>query len=166
MVMKMYGEEAFFEDALNILYPETVDAAIKESGLNVINDKMDFDMVSISKEDGVDFKIAVTTYPEIEIGEYKGLKAEKVIAKVEDSEIDAQVKSMADRNARMVTHESGTLFRVLDFPHEIDNQQRDNHGYKGDQKPHVVSAQHFQVTAQIVHDSICAPVPFVFLVHL
>jgi len=105
MVMKMYGEEAFFEDALNILYPETVEAAIKESGLNVINDKMDFDMVSISKEEGVDFKIAVTTYPVIEIGEYKGLKAEKVIAKVEDSEIDAQIKSMAERNARMVSVE-------------------------------------------------------------
>ena len=105
MVIKMYGEEAFYEDALNILYPETVDAAIKESGLNVINDKMDFDMVSISKEEGVDFKVAVTTYPVIEIGEYKGLKAEKVIAKVEDSEIDAQIKSMAERNARMVTVE-------------------------------------------------------------
>ena len=105
MVMKMYGEEAFFEEALNILYPEAVDEAINESGLKVINDKMDFDMVSISKEEGVDFKVAVTTYPEIEIGEYKGLKAEKVIVKVEDSEIDAQVKSMAERNARMVSVE-------------------------------------------------------------
>lgn len=102
MVMKMYGEEAFFEDALNILYPDAVEGAIKESGLNVINDKMDFDMVSISKEEGVDFKVAVTTYPVIEIGKYKGLKAEKVIAKVEDSEVDAQIKSMAERNARMV----------------------------------------------------------------
>ncbi len=105
MVIKMYGEEAFFEDALNILYPDAVEEAITESGLKVINDKMDFDMVSISKEDGVDFKIAVTTYPEIEIGEYKGLKAEKVIAKVEDSEIEAQIKGMADRNARMVSVE-------------------------------------------------------------
>ncbi len=105
MVMKMYGEEAFFEEALNILYPEAVDEAINESGLKVINDKMDFDMVSISKEEGVDFKVAVTTYPEIEIGEYKGLKAEKVIAKVEDSEIDAQIKGMAERNARMVSVE-------------------------------------------------------------
>ncbi len=105
MVMKMYGEEAFFEEALNIVYPDAVDEAIKESGLKVINDKMDFDMVSISKEEGVDFKVAVTTYPEIEIGEYKGLKAEKVIAKVEDSEIEAQVKAMAERNARMISVE-------------------------------------------------------------
>ena len=100
-----WGEEAFFEDALNILYPDAVEEAINESGLKVINDKMDFDMVSISKEEGVDFKVSVTTYPEIEIGEYKGLKAEKLIAKVEDSEIDAQVKAMADRNARMVSVE-------------------------------------------------------------
>ena len=101
-VEKYYGAEVFFEDALNLIYSDVVDEAITESGLKVINDKMDFDMVSISKEDGVDFKVTLTTYPEIEIGEYKGLKAEKVIAKVDDAEIDAQINSMADRNARMV----------------------------------------------------------------
>lgn len=100
-----YGKEVFFEDALNLIYGDVVEEAIAESGLNVINDKMDFDMVSISKEDGVDFKVTVTTYPEIEIGEYKGLKAEKLIAKVEDSEIDAQVNAMAERNARMTSVE-------------------------------------------------------------
>ena len=100
-----YGTEIFFEDALNLIYSDVVEEAINESDLKVINDKMDFDMVSISKEDGVDFKVTVTTYPEIEVGEYKGLKAEKVIAKVEDSEIDAQVNAMADRNARMIAVE-------------------------------------------------------------
>lgn len=105
MVIKMYGEEAFFEDAINILYPDAVEEAIKESGLNVINDKMDFDMVSVSKEDGVVFKVALTTYPEIEIGKYKGLKAEKVIAKVEDSEVEAEINAMANRNSRMVSVE-------------------------------------------------------------
>ena len=101
-VEKYYGAEVFFEDALNLIYAEVVDEAITESGLKVINDKMDFDMVSISKEEGVDFKVTLTTYPEITLGEYKGLKAEKVIAKVEDSEVDAQVNAMAERNARMV----------------------------------------------------------------
>ena len=104
-VEKYYGAEVFFEDALNLIYSDVVEEAITESGLKVINDKMDFDMVSISKEEGVDFKVTLTTYPEIEIGEYKGLKAEKIIAKVEDAEIDAQVNSMADRNARMVAVE-------------------------------------------------------------
>ena len=100
-----YGSEIFFEDALNLIYADVVEEAINESGLKVINDKMDFDMVSISKEDGVDFKVTVTTYPEIEVGTYKGLKAEKVIAKVEDSEIEAQINAMADRNARMISVE-------------------------------------------------------------
>lgn len=100
-----YGSEIFFEDALNLIYSDAVEEAINESGLKVINDKMDFDMVSISKEDGVDFKVAVTTYPEIEIGEYKGLKAEKLAVAVEDSEVDAQISSIADRNSRMVSVE-------------------------------------------------------------
>lgn len=124
MVIKMYGEEAFYEDALNILYPDAVDSAIKESGLKVINDKMDTEIESISKEDGVVLKVAVTTYPEIEIGKYKGLKAEKLIAKVEDSEVEAQIKAMADRNARMVSVEDRAAANgdtvVIDFEGFVD----------------------------------------------
>ncbi len=124
MVETYYGSEVFFEDALNLIYADVVEEAIAESGLKVINDKMDFDMVSISKEDGVDFKVAVTTYPEIEVGEYKGLKAEKLIAKVEDDEIDAQIKSMADRNSRMVevTDRAAALgdTAVIDFEGFVD----------------------------------------------
>ncbi len=129
MVVKMYGEEAFFEDALNILYPDAVDEAIKESGLKVINDKMDFDMVSISKEEGVDFKISVTTYPEIEIGKYKGLKAEKLIAKVEDSEIEAEINSYASRNSRMVSVEDRAAAMgdsvVMDFEGFVNGEAFD-----------------------------------------
>ena len=105
LIEKYYGTEIFFEDALNLLYNDLVEDAIKESGLKVINDKMDFEMVSISKEDGVDFKVSVTTYPEIEIGDYKGLKAEKTAVKVTPEEVEAEVNSMAERNARMVSVE-------------------------------------------------------------
>ncbi len=118
-VEKYYGSEIFFEDALNLLYNDVVEEAINESGLKVINDKMDFDMVSISKEEGVDFKVTLTTYPEIEIGQYKGLKAEKTKAVVEDSEIDSQIAAMADRNARMINVEDRAAamgdIAVIDF---------------------------------------------------
>ena len=100
-----YGTEIFFEDALNLLYNDLVEDAIKVSGLKVINDKMDFDLVSISKEDGVDFKVSLTTYPEIEVGEYKGLKAEKTAVKVDAAEVNAELNAMAERNARMVSVE-------------------------------------------------------------
>ena len=124
MVIKMYGEEAFYEEALNILYPDAVEEAIKESGLNVINDKMDSDIVSVSKEEGVVFKVALTTYPEIEIGKYKGLKAEKVIAKVEESEVEAEINAMAGRNSRMVSIEDRAAAMgdtvVIDFEGFVD----------------------------------------------
>ena len=100
-----YGSEVFFEDAFNLLYNDLVDEAITESGLKVINDKMDFDLVSISKENGVDFKVSVATYPEIEVGEYEGLKAEKAAVKVDAAEVNAEVNAMAERNARMVSVE-------------------------------------------------------------
>lgn len=100
-----YGKEVFYEDALNLLYNDAVEGAIEESGLNVINDKMDFDLVSISKEDGVVFKVSVTTYPEIELSNYKGLKAERLAVKVEGAEVEAELNNMIQRNARMVSVE-------------------------------------------------------------
>ena len=105
IIEKYYGESVFFEDALNILYPTAVDEAITESKLQFVDDKIDFDLVKISKTEGVEFKIVITVMPEVEIEGYKGLKAEKVIAVVTDDEIDAEIKAVADRNSRMVTVE-------------------------------------------------------------
>ncbi len=119
-----YGTEVFFEDALNLLYNDAVEDAINASGLKVIDDKMDFELVSISKEDGVDFKVSVTTYPEIEIGEYKGLKAERAIVKVDAAEVNAEVKAMAERNARMVSVEDRAAKKgdtvVIDYEGFVD----------------------------------------------
>ena len=105
MIETYYGVEVFYEDAMNLIYNDVVEEAIKESGLKTIEDKMDFDLVSISKEDGVDFKITVTTYPEIEIGKYKGLKAEKPVVEVKAAEVTAELNQMAERNSRMVSVE-------------------------------------------------------------
>lgn len=124
-----YGTEIFFEDALNLLYNDLVDEAITESGLKVINDKMDFEMVSISKEDGADFKVSVTTYPEIEIGDYKGLKAEKTAVKVDAAEVNAEVNAMAERNARMVSVEDRAAQKddtvIIDFEGFVDGKAFD-----------------------------------------
>ncbi len=119
MIEARYGSEVFFEDALNLLYADAVEAAINESGLKVIDDKMDFELVSISKEDGVDFKVSVTTYPEIELSAYKGLKAERPLVKVEAAEVNAEIKSLQERNARMVSVEDRAAKKgdtvVIDF---------------------------------------------------
>ncbi len=124
MIEKLYGAEIFFEDALNLLYGDAVEEAIEKSELKVIDDKMDFELVSISKEDGVDFKVSVTTYPEIEIGEYKGLKAERPLVSVMAAEVNAEVNAMAERNARMVAVEDSAAKKgdtdVIDYEGFVD----------------------------------------------
>ena len=124
-----YGSEIFFEDALNLLYNDLVEDAIKESGLKVIDDKMDFELVSISKEDGADFKVSLTTYPEIELGKYKGLKAEKKAVKVDAAEVNAEINAMAERNARMITVEDRAAKNgdtvVIDFEGFVDGKAFD-----------------------------------------
>ena len=119
MIEARYGSEIFFEDAINLLYPDAVEAAINESGLKVIDDKMDSELVSVSKEDGVVFKVSVTTYPEIELTAYKGLKAERPLVKVEAAEVNAEIKSLQERNARMVSVEDRAAKKgdtvVIDF---------------------------------------------------
>ncbi|MBO4694239.1 MAG: trigger factor [Clostridia bacterium] len=121
-----YGAEVFFEDALNLLYNDVVEEAITESGIKVIDDKMDFDLVSISKEDGVDFKVSLTTYPELKLKKYKGLKAERQPVKVEAKEITAELKSLAERNARMILVEDRAAQKgdtvVIDFEGFVDNK--------------------------------------------
>lgn len=90
---------------------------------------MDFEMVSISKEDGADFKVSVTTYPEIEIGEYKGLKAEKTAVKVDAAEVNAEVNAMAERGARMVSVEDRAAQKddtvIIDFEGFVDGKAFD-----------------------------------------
>lgn len=125
IIEKFYGPEVFYEDALNLLYADELEAAAAEANLRIVDDKMNFDLVSISKEEGVDFKVTLTTYPEIEIGEYKGLKAERVIATVEDAEVEQTLNSMAERNSRMVpvTDRAAQLgdTAVIDFEGFIDD---------------------------------------------
>lgn len=124
IIEKFYGKEVFFEDALNILYPDAVEQAIKESGLEFVDDKIDFDLVSMDLETGVDFKVVITVKPEVKIEGYKGLKAEKVIPAVEEKEVEDELNNMAERNSRTVTVEDRAVengdITVIDFEGFVD----------------------------------------------
>ncbi|MEE0839542.1 MAG: trigger factor [Acutalibacteraceae bacterium] len=125
-IEKYYGAEAFFEETLNTLYGAALEEAAVEAGVEIVDDKMDFDLVSISKEDGVDFKVTLTVVPEIEIGEYKGLKEERVKVSVTAAEVNESVKAMAERNARMVAVEDRAAQKddttVIDFEGFVDDK--------------------------------------------
>ena len=122
-IEKMYGENVFYEDALNIIYPEAVEAAIEESGLTYVDDKIDTEIVSIGAE-GVEFKVTITVAPEVTLGEYKGIKVEKLKVDVTDEEVEEEIKRMADRNARMVSVEDRAAklddITVIDFEGFVD----------------------------------------------
>lgn len=105
MIEKMYGEGFFYEDALEIVYPEAVTAAIDEAGLRTVDTPYDLDVTAISKEAGVEMKMKVTVYPEVKLGEYKGLSAVKADTQASDEDVDAELANMQDRNSRLITVE-------------------------------------------------------------
>ena len=105
MIEKVYGEGAFYEEALEIVYPEAVGAAFEEAGLNVIDQPTDVDFPVMSKQDGVVITMKVTTYPEVKLGEYKGLKGKMLDTEATDEDVETELKSMQDRNSRLVTVE-------------------------------------------------------------
>ena len=105
LVEKMYGTGVFYEDAVNDLYPTALDEAINESGYEYVEDKIDLDVVSVGKEEGLVFKAVITVKPEVEVGEYKGLKADKKVEEVTDADVDKEVEKLQDRNSGLVAVE-------------------------------------------------------------
>ena len=122
-IEKYYGEQVFYEDAINAVYPAALDQAVKEAGLEFIEDKIDFDVVKAGK-DGLDFKATITTKPDISIENYKGLEATKKAVSVTDADVDEEIKKVQDRDARMVTVEDRPAQNgdsvVIDFEGFLD----------------------------------------------
>lgn len=101
MIEKAYGEAVFFEDAVNDLYGEAIDGAVKESELEVVGVE-DIEVTEVSKETGVKFKGVFITKPVVEIKEYKGIKVAKTVNDVTDEMIDHEISHMLERNSRTV----------------------------------------------------------------
>lgn len=124
-VEKYFGKEVFYEDAVNALYPDALDEAVKEAGLEVIQDKIDFDVKEVGPQ-GFIFTAALTTKPEVTIENYKGIEAVKKSAEVTDEDIDAEIKKVQERNSRMVTVEDRAAqnddIAVIDFEGFLDGE--------------------------------------------
>ena len=103
IIEKMYGAEVFYEEAVNILLPDAYEDAVKEKELNVVG-YPEVELESCTK-DGVVFKCTVAVYPEVKLGQYKGLEAPKAEVKVTAADVNARLKEMADRNSRLVSVE-------------------------------------------------------------
>lgn len=137
MIEKMYGEGVFFEDALDILYPTAVSEAFEEAGLEVVDAPFDLEVPVMSKNDGVEMKMKVTTYPEVKLGDYKGLKVAKLSTEASDEDVDNELKAMQDRNSRLIVADDREAQNgdtvTIDFEGFVDGVAFD--GGKGENYP-------------------------------
>lgn len=104
MIEKMYGSDIFHYDAINDLFPEAYEAAVKEAGIDVVG-RPEPEVVSMSETEGATLKVKVAVKPEVTLGDYAGLNVTKKVKNVDESLVDAEIKRMQDRNGRLLTRE-------------------------------------------------------------
>ena len=103
MIENMYGVGVFYEEAVNIALPDAYAGAVKEQELDVVGYPQ-VELLEVGKE-GFSFKATVAVYPEVTLGQYKGLEAPRAEVKVMAADVNARLKEMAERNGRLVSVE-------------------------------------------------------------
>ena len=123
MVIKYYTKAVFYDDALNDVLPDAYEAALKESGLDVVA-RPEFDVEEIKDGEPVVFTALCTTRPEVKLGEYKGIKVAKVDYTVSDEDVDKDIESARARNARLISIDDRAVEKgdiaVIDFEGFVD----------------------------------------------
>lgn len=118
VIESQYGKGVFYNDAIEILFPEVYPQAIKELNIDPV-DSPNLDVEEISKDNGLVMVLNVEVKPEFELGNYKGIEVTKVENNVTEDEVDLKLKEMLDRNSRLVSVEDKALesgdTAVIDF---------------------------------------------------
>ena len=129
---KFFGTAWLYEDALDLLFGDAVEEAVKEAGLDMVGTKS-ADVKEIGPA-GVEMTVEIFVKPEIEITEYKELKATKKKVEATDEEVEERIKSLVERNARLVSVEDRAVvdgdITVIDFEGFVDGVAFD--GGKGE----------------------------------
>ncbi len=127
-IEKYYGEEVFYEAAIDHLYRPMVMEAVEKSGLQVISIG-EFKIDEIGKDKGIQCKLNVVTKPEASIEGYKGIEVTKMPVEVTAEDIDREIDRVRERNSRIVTvedraAENGDMVNI-DFDGYVDGKQFD-----------------------------------------
>lgn len=113
-----FGENVFYEDAVNSLYNNHIEEIVDKTGLEVV-DIENTEVTEISKDAGVSLKADLITKPEVEISDYKGISIKKTVKTVNDDAVNAEIDKMRSRVARIVTVEGRAVENgdtaVIDF---------------------------------------------------
>ena len=99
---QQFGEGAFYEGAINSLLGPELDAAVTETGLQLV-DRPNVEVTSVSKAEGVEILAVCVTKPVVEISDYKGMKAAKEVKEITEEDIDKQIDIIRKKNARIVS---------------------------------------------------------------
>ena len=102
MIETLYGEDFFYEDALEAVFPEQVESAYKEAEIHPVDQPENLDIKNMNVTDGLHLTFTVTVKPEITVSQYKGIEAEKAEPEVTDEEVDSEIKYMLERGSRIV----------------------------------------------------------------
>lgn len=143
MIEKRYGEGFFYEDALEICYPEAAEKAVEESGLEfVATNSVD---VKKMDKDGVELVLTITVKPEVELKEYKLLKATQKKVEATDEEINDKIDELRERNSRVEEVEGRNVENgdivTIDFEGFVDGVAFD--GGKGEEYDLTIGAGQF-----------------------
>lgn len=103
-VEKYYGEAVFYEDAINFVCPDAYDKAIEENNISPVA-QPEIEIVQIGGGENLIFKATVTVKPEFTLGEYKGVKVDKIEYIPTDKDVEAELSRMQEQNSRIVTVE-------------------------------------------------------------
>lgn len=125
IVERYYGKEVLYEDAINIVCAEAYDEAIRENDIHPV-DRPSIDIKDVGEGKNLLFTASVTVIPEVELGEYKGIKIEKIDVNVTDEEVEEEIKKVAEKNARVMSVDDrgiqkGDLAQI-DFEGFIDGE--------------------------------------------
>ncbi len=128
IVEKMYGEGVFYEEAADILLMSEYPKAAQESGLTILT-RPDVEITQIGKDKPFIFTAVVGIYPEVTLGEYKGIEVPKVSTEVTDEDVERFLKREQDKNSRIITiddrsSEMGDTV-VLDYKGSVDGVEFD-----------------------------------------
>ncbi len=123
IIERYYGEGIFYEDAVNFVCPDAYEFAVKEADIEPV-DRPEIDIETIGEGKDLVITAEVTVKPEVELGDYIGVSAEKKNYRTKVADVDAQIKAAQDKNARMIDIDDRAVkkgdFTVIDFEGFVD----------------------------------------------
>ena len=138
IIENFYGEEVFYDEALQAIFPEIYSQAVAEHDIKVV-DRPDINVTEIGSGKDLKFECEVFVRPDVKLGDYKAVKVEKEAVKVSDDDVMAEITRIRERNARYV--------EVTDRPAKLDDQVNiDYAGFLGDEQFEGGTAEKYDLT--------------------